>query len=257
MAPPVILVVDDDASIRRMLARTLTAEGFEVESVGDGGTALATLERRVPDAVVLDVVMPGLDGLAVCRRVRAAGLDVPVLLLTARDGVAERVAGLDAGADDYVPKPVAPEELAARLRALLRRGRRPPRVLAFDDVVLDLERRSATRGGRDLALTGREADLLELLLEHPRVVVTRERAIDVVWHGAAEPSVVDRLPERVADQHELAGADDRGRDRDPDRRRQGDPGPQAARPADHERSSVKPTPRTVWTIGGAPSFRRR
>ena len=114
-----------------------------MESVGDGGTALATIERSVPDAVVLDVVMPGLDGLAVCRRVRAAGLDVPVLLLTARDGVAERVAGLDAGADDYVPKPVAPEELAARLRALLRRGRAAARVLAFDDVVLDLERRSA------------------------------------------------------------------------------------------------------------------
>jgi two-component system response regulator MprA len=117
---------------------------------------------------------------------------VPVLLLTARDGVAERVAGLDAGADDYVPKPVAPEELAARLRALLRRGRRPARVLAFDDVVLDLERRSATRAGRDLALTGREADLLELLLEHPRAVVTRERAIEAVWDGAAEPSVVDQ-----------------------------------------------------------------
>jgi two-component system response regulator MprA len=192
MAPPVILVIDDDASIRRMLARTLTAEGFDVESVGDGGTALATIERRMPDAVVLDVVMPGLDGLAVCRRVRAAGLDVPVLLLTARDGVAERVAGLDAGADDYVPKPVAPEELAARLRALLRRGRRPARVLAFDDVVLDLERRSATRAGSDLALTGREADLLELLLEHPRAVVTRERAIEAVWDGAAEPSVVDQ-----------------------------------------------------------------
>ncbi len=187
-----MLVVDDDPSICRMLARTLGAEGFSVDTVGDGGSALAAIERRMPDAVVLDVMMPGLDGLAVCRRLRAAGLDVPVLLLTARDGVAERVAGLDAGADDYVAKPVAPEELAARLRALLRRGRVPPRMLAFDDLVLDVDQRSAARAGRDLVLTGREADLLELLLLHPRAVVTREQAVAEVWGGAAVASVVDQ-----------------------------------------------------------------
>jgi two-component system, OmpR family, response regulator MprA len=192
VSEPAVLVVDDDPSIRRMLARTLGAEGFSVDTVGDGGSALAAIERRMPDAVVLDVMMPGLDGLAVCRRLRAAGLEVPVLLLTARDGVAERVAGLDAGADDYVPKPVAPEELAARLRALLRRGRVPLRVLAFDDVVLDVDQRSATRAGRDLALTGREADLLELLLVHARAVVTREQAVAAVWGGAAVASVVDQ-----------------------------------------------------------------
>ncbi len=192
MSAPAVLVVDDDPSIRRMLARTLAGEGFTVDEVGDGGSALAAIERRMPDAVVLDLMMPGLDGLAVCRRLRAAGLDVPILLLTARDGVAERVAGLDAGADDYVPKPVAPEELAARLRALLRRGRSPARVLAFGDVALDLDLRAGTRAGRDLALTAREADLLELLLVHPRAVVTREQAIAIVWDGAAVSSVVDQ-----------------------------------------------------------------
>jgi two-component system response regulator MprA len=192
MSAPIILVVDDDASIRRMLARTLAAEGFAVDAVGDGGSALAAIERRMPDAVVLDLMMPGVDGLAVCRRLRSAGLDLPILLLTARDGVAERVAGLDAGADDYVAKPVAPEELAARLRALLRRGRAPARVLAFDDLLLDVDRRAGTRAGRDLALTAREADLLELLLLHPRAVVTREQAVASVWGGAAVGSVVDQ-----------------------------------------------------------------
>ena len=175
-----------------MLARTLAAEGFAIELAGDGGSALAAIERRMPDAVVLDVMMPGLDGLAVCRRLRSVGFDLPILLLTARDGVAERVAGLDAGADDYVSKPVAPEELAARLRALLRRGRAPARVLAFDDLVLDVDLRAATRAGRDLELTGREADLLELLLLHPRAVVTREQAVSAVWSGAAVTSVVDQ-----------------------------------------------------------------
>ena len=197
MSAPAVLVVDDDLSIRRMLARTLAAEGFAVDAVGDGGSALAAIERRMPDVVVLDVMMPGLDGLAVCRRLRAAGLDVPILLLTARDGVAERVAGLDAGADDYVAKPVAPEELAARLRALLRRGRAPARVLAFDDLVLDVDLRAGTRAGRDLALTAREADLLELLLLHPRAVVTREQAVAAVWGGAAVDErrrPVHRLP---------------------------------------------------------------
>jgi two-component system response regulator MprA len=192
VSDPVILVVDDDPSIRRMLARTLAAEGFAVSVASDGGSALVAIERAMPDAVVLDVMMPGLDGLAVCRRLRAAGHDVPVLLLTARDAVEERVAGLDAGADDYVPKPVAPAELAARLRALLRRGREPGRLLAFADVVLDRTSRVATRSGRDLGLTPREADLLELLLENPRAVVRRDQAIAGIWDGAAVPSVVDQ-----------------------------------------------------------------
>jgi two-component system, OmpR family, response regulator MprA len=189
-----VLVVDDDAPIRRMLVRTLEAEGYSVESSPDGGAALAAVERTVPDAVVLDVSMPDLDGLAVCRRLRARGLAVPILLLTARDAVDDRVAGLDAGADDYLVKPFAAEELLARLRALLRRGREPVETLAFADLVLDVVSRRATRSGRDLALSARELDLLELLLRNPRRVVSREVALERVWGGvgAATLNAVDR-----------------------------------------------------------------
>ena len=186
-----ILVVDDDASIRRMLARALGADGYRVEVAADGGAALAAVERSLPDAIVLDVAMPGLDGLAVARRLRDKGLAVPVLLLTARDAVADRVAGLDAGADDYLVKPFATEELLARLRALLRRGREPEELLALDDLVLDLATRTATRGTAVLSLSRRETDLLELLLRHPRRVVSREQAVNEIW-GAASLNVVDR-----------------------------------------------------------------
>ena len=147
MAEAAILVVDDDAPIRRMLDRTLTAEGYAVETAADGGQALAAVERSTPDLLVLDVAMPGVDGLAVSRRLRAKGLAVPVLLLTARDSVSDRVAGLDAGADDYLVKPFATEELLARVRALLRRGKAPEEVLAFADVTLDVGTRVAQRGG--------------------------------------------------------------------------------------------------------------
>jgi two-component system, OmpR family, response regulator MprA len=191
---PTILVVDDDAPIRRMLERTLEAEGYDVTLAPDGGAALATVERSVPDALVLDVAMPGLDGLAVCRRLRTKGLAVPILFLTARDAVADRVAGLDAGAEDYLVKPFATEELLARLRSLLRRGHEPPELLAFADVVLDVRRRSARRGRRDLRLSSRETDVLELLLRNPRQVVSREVALERVWGGGAAASfnVVDR-----------------------------------------------------------------
>ena len=194
MSPVVVMVVDDDAPIRRMLVRTLAAEGFEAKAVADGGGALAAIEKSAPDVLVLDVAMPGLDGLDVCRRVRAKGLALPVLLLTARDTVAERVAGLDAGADDYLVKPFATEELLARIRALLRRGREPAEVLAFGDLVLEVSSRTARRGNRDLALSGREAALLELLLRNSRQVVSRELALERVWGGvaAASPNVVDR-----------------------------------------------------------------
>src|SRR5206468_10213901 len=123
----------------------------------DGGAALAHLEHAMPDLVVLDVAMPGLDGLAVCRRVRGRGLALPILLLTARDAVEDRVAGLDAGADDYLVKPFAPEELLARLRALLRRGQEPDEILAVADVVLDVRSRAAPRAGRDPELAARDA----------------------------------------------------------------------------------------------------
>src|SRR5262249_14435916 len=159
-----VLVVDDDAAIRRMLERTLAAEGYDVTGVEGGAAALVAVERSAPDVLVLDVRLPDLDGLVVCRRLRGKGLSLPVLMLTARDAVSDRVAGLDAGADDYLVKPFAAEELVARVRALLRRGEEPHEVLTFDDVALDVQSRDARRGGAELSLSAREADLLELLL---------------------------------------------------------------------------------------------
>ncbi|MGI8801105.1 MAG: response regulator transcription factor [Solirubrobacteraceae bacterium] len=185
-----VLVVDDDAPVRRMLERTLGAEGNEVRSVADGPQALVEIERRVPDLVILDVSMPGMDGLSVCRRLRGKGIATPILLLTARDAIADRVAGLDAGADDYLVKPFAPDELAARVRALTRRH--GATVLAFEDLALDPETRIATRRGAAIELTARETQLLELLLRNARAVVSRELAIEEVWRGAAVENVVDR-----------------------------------------------------------------
>jgi two-component system, OmpR family, response regulator MprA len=189
-----LLLVDDDAPIRRMLARTLAAEGYEVEAVADGGAALTAVERSVPDAIVLDVTMPGVDGLAVTRRLRAKGLRVPILLLTARDGLRDRVDGLDAGADDYLVKPFELEELAARVRALLRRGAPASEQLVFADLALEPDSGTARRAGKDLELTRREAELLELLLRNARGVVTRELALEEVWGGEGEAThnAVDR-----------------------------------------------------------------
>ena len=192
-----VLVVDDDASLRRMLARTLAVTGFEVEAVADGPSALVSLERVVPDVVVLDVKMPGMDGVAVCRRLRAKGLEVPVLMLTARDAVADRVAGLQAGADDYLVKPFATEELTARLRALTRRSARAAATLTFGDLALDLSTRTASRAGAAVELTGREVELLELLMRRPRQVLSRERALAEVWRDEAAPNVVDRYVTRL------------------------------------------------------------
>jgi two-component system, OmpR family, response regulator MprA len=189
--PERVLVVDDDVLVRRMLARSLAAAGFEVEEAADGGAALATVERSTPDLVVLDVTMPGVDGLAVCRRLRAKGMSGSILMLTARDAVADRVAGLEAGADDYLVKPFAMEELVARLHALGRRGRDDRDRLAFADLVLELSTRTAQRAGRPISLTARESALLELLLRNARVVVPRERAIEEIWRDAV-PNVVDR-----------------------------------------------------------------
>ncbi len=188
----VILVVDDDASIRRMLERTLTAEGYTVESAVDGGAALAAFERSAPDGVILDVGLPGLDGLDVCARLRARGIATPILLLTARDALDDRVVGLDSGADDYLVKPFEVPELLARMRALLRRGRAPAPRLAHGDLILDVATRRATRAGRTIDLSAREAALLELLLRNPRRVVTREAALVGVWgttHAATLNSV--------------------------------------------------------------------
>ncbi len=178
-----ILVVDDERSVREAVARALTLEGYAVEQAADGEEALAMVRDRPPDAVVLDVLMPRVDGLEVCRRMRAAGDRTPVLMLTARDAVADRVAGLDSGADDYLVKPFALAELMARLRALFRRslagGEGQP--LRFAGLVLDPRTYEASRDGRPLELTRTEFRLLELFLRHPRQVLTREVIFDRVW----------------------------------------------------------------------------
>jgi len=192
-----VLVVDDDHSLRRMLERSLLAEGFAVQTVADGGAALAAIERSAPDLVVLDVSLPGMDGLAVCRRLRDKGFAQPVLMLTARDGVADRVAGLEVGADDYLIKPFATEELVARLRALMRRGGGGGRLLSLGDLTLDLDTRELRRSGRLIELTAREAALLELLMRSPRRVVTREQALEDVWRDEASAGVVDAYVMRL------------------------------------------------------------
>ncbi len=177
-----ILVVDDDPGVRTALDRALRLDGYDVTTVADGEAALASLALEAPDAMVLDLGLPGIDGLDVARRMREAGDDTPVLMLTARDAVHDRVLGLDAGADDYVVKPFALAELEARLRALLRR--RPEdrgESLRFADLSLDLGTREARRGDRAFTLTRIEFDLLELFMRHPRQVLTREVILDRVW----------------------------------------------------------------------------
>jgi two-component system, OmpR family, response regulator MprA len=180
-----ILVVDDDRAVRDSLRRSLEFNGYTVELAADGQRALDVVAGQRPDAMVLDVMMPRLDGLEVCRRLRGAGDDLPILVLTARDAVSDRVSGLDAGADDYLPKPFALEELLARLRALLRR-RGPgdnglPSTLRFTDLELDLGTREVRRGSRSISLTRTEFSLLELLMRHPRQVLTRSRILEEVW----------------------------------------------------------------------------
>src|SRR5271165_6027704 len=178
-----LLVVDDEASVREALALVLDLSGFEVATAVDGREAIRRVAADSPDAVVLDVLMPGLDGLEVCRRIRAAGNRTPVLMLTARTEVSERVAGLEAGADDYLAKPFARAELIARLRALLRRtgweGDDGP--LRFEDLELDPVAHEARRDGRLLELTRTEFLLLELLMNHPRQVLERATIFDRVW----------------------------------------------------------------------------
>ncbi|HXA32881.1 MAG TPA: response regulator transcription factor [Acidimicrobiales bacterium] len=177
-----ILVVDDDPSVSGALNRALRLEGYEVAVAGDGPEALEEIAIRPPDAVVLDIQLPTMDGLEVCRRIRAAGDDTPVLMLTARDAINDRVHGLDAGADDYLVKPFALAELLARLRALLRRRHDDSgEILRFADLSLDPGSREARRGDREFTLTRIEFDLLELLLRHPRQVLTREVILDRVW----------------------------------------------------------------------------
>ncbi|RJQ74644.1 DNA-binding response regulator [Pseudonocardiaceae bacterium YIM PH 21723] len=182
-----ILVVDDDRAVRESLRRSLQFNGYTVELAGDGQQALDQLAVSRPDAMVLDVMMPRLDGLEVCRRLRSTGDDLPILVLTARDAVSDRVSGLDAGADDYLPKPFALEELLARLRALLRRkttadaGAPGANKLVFADLELDPGSREVRRGERSINLTRTEFALLELLMTHPKQVLTRSKILEDVW----------------------------------------------------------------------------
>jgi two-component system, OmpR family, response regulator MprA len=176
-----ILVVDDERPVRDALDRALRLEGYEVDLAPDGQEALLSLARRSVDAIVLDVLMPVMDGLETCRALRRRDDKTPVLLLTARHEVSDRVAGLDAGADDYLVKPFALEELLARLRALLRRSSGGDGVLSFADLTLDPGTREVRRGERQIELTRTEFLLLDLFLRNPRQVLTRDLIFDRVW----------------------------------------------------------------------------
>ncbi|WJY89318.1 response regulator transcription factor [Corynebacterium confusum] len=184
-----ILVVDDEQPVRESLRRSLSFNGYQVILAGDGVEAVETVHRESPDLMILDLVMPNMDGLEVCRSLRSEGWERPILVLTARDGVADRVAGLDAGADDYLPKPFALEELLARVRSLARRAAADPiqvtpekeAKLAFEDLYLDADTREVWRGKRMISLTRTEFALLQLLLENPRKVLARDVILESVW----------------------------------------------------------------------------
>jgi two-component system, OmpR family, response regulator MprA len=178
---PRILVVDDEPALRSALERALRMEGYGVELAEDGPRALDAVVVAQPDAVVLDVAMPGMDGLEVCRRMRAGGDRTPVLMLTARDAVDDRVAGLDAGADDYLVKPFALRELQARLRALLRRVDGGAESLVYDDLHMNVTGHAVRRGAREIELTRTEFSLLQLFLEHPEQVLSRSQIFERVW----------------------------------------------------------------------------
>ena len=179
-----VAIVDDDTAIRTSLGRALRMENYDVELFEDGGSALKSIQLRAPDAIVLDLQLPDIDGLEVCRRIRRSGDTTPILMLTARNAVNDRVEGLDVGADDYLVKPFDLAELLARLRALLRRtsvGESDGAVVRFEDLTLNPQTREVHRGARLIELTKIEFDLLELFLHHPRQVLTREQILDLVW----------------------------------------------------------------------------
>jgi two-component system response regulator MprA len=182
---PHILVVDDDDKITSLLRRSLTFEGYEVATAGNGAEGLKLMLSSDPDLLILDVMMPQVDGWEVCRRVREAGSGVPILMLTAKDDIQDRVKGLDLGADDYLVKPFALEELLARVRALLRRKtdklEDSSSRLQFEDLTLDLDSREAIRAGRRIDLTAKEFDLLLLFMQNPRRVLTRDAIMDKIW----------------------------------------------------------------------------
>ncbi|WP_317697998.1 response regulator transcription factor, partial [Aeromicrobium sp. REDSEA-S32_B7] len=193
-----ILVVDDDRAVRDSLRRSLEFNGYTVELASDGAEALAVVPRTDPDIIVMDVMMPRLDGLEATRALRSAGNDVPILVLTARDAVSDRVDGLDAGADDYLTKPFALDELLARVRALMRRSARQAELeadeqpLEFADLTLDPVTRDVTRGGRAISLTRTEFALLELFMQRPKRVLERSFILEEVW-GFDFPTTANSL----------------------------------------------------------------
>jgi two-component system, OmpR family, response regulator MprA len=193
---PRVLVVDDDRAVRESLRRSLEFNGYAVSLAGDGAEALASIAGQPPDALVIDVMMPRLDGIETTRALRSAGNDLPILVLTARDSVGDRVEGLDAGADDYLTKPFALEELLARLRALLRRTHPAEgpgdEVLAFSDLTLDVATREVARGGRQIELTRTEFALLEMFMRRPRRVLERAFILEEVW-GFDFPTTANSL----------------------------------------------------------------
>lgn len=184
-----LLVVDDEQAVRESLRRSLRFNGYEVLTANDGLEAVETVRAENPELLILDIMMPNMDGLEVCRTLRSEGWDRPILVLTARDGVSDRVSGLDVGADDYLPKPFALEELLARVRSLVRRASADSIAaeapveskLSFEDLELDADTREVSRGGRAISLTRTEFALLQLLMENPRKVLSRSKILEEVW----------------------------------------------------------------------------
>lgn len=184
--PELILVVDDDEKITSMLRRSLAFEGYRVNTANRGQEGLALIMEEEPDLIILDIMMPGIDGWEMCRRIRESGCESPILMLTAKDEVESRVKGLDLGADDYVVKPFALEELLARLRAMLRRHKRGTEQdrmheLVYENLVLNLDTREVRRGDRNIELTAKEFELLHLFMKNPKRVLTRDTIMEKIW----------------------------------------------------------------------------
>lgn len=208
MSPQRILVVDDDPKVLSLMRRGLSFAGYLVDLAPDGEEALSIARDRPPDLVVLDVMLPGIDGVEVCQRLRAGDENLPILMLTARGRVPDRIAGLDAGADDYLLKPFAFDELLARIRALLRRTRPEDRgLLSFGNLTANPATRDVERGGRPIELTSREYELLEFFLRHPRQVLSRDLIFERVWGSGflGESNVIDVHVMRLRDKLEAEG----------------------------------------------------